>query len=173
MNNTVLTNVFRFLGLLLIQGLVLRRIEFDSGVWSYIHILIYPLFILLLPFRTPRPLVIFSAFALGMLVDLFYYTPGIHASAATFLGFVRPLVLSSLEPRGGYNVNFSPTITQLDLNWFLKYAAIMLVLHLFFYFSVEAFTFTYIIRISLNTLVSFVLSYFAVMVYMLVLVPKE
>ncbi|MBK7409955.1 MAG: hypothetical protein IPL49_20090 [Saprospirales bacterium] len=173
MNNIVLTNVFRFLGLLLFQGLILRRIEFDAGVWSYIHILVYPLFIFLLPLRTPRPLVIFSAFAMGILVDLFYYSPGIHASTATFLGFIRPQVLSWLEPRGGYNVNFSPTRARFGDNWFLRYSAILLAIHLFFYFSVEAFTFVFIGRILLNTLMSFVLSFFFIFGYMRVFDPLD
>ena len=173
MNNIVLTNVFRFLGLLLFQGLILRRIEFSTGVWSYIHVLIYPLFIILLPMRTPRTLLVFSSFAIGILVDLFYYSPGIHASAATFLGFIRPVVLSSLEPRGGYNVNFNPTRARFGNNWFLRYSTIMLLIHLFWYFSVEAFTFVFIGQILLNTLVSFVVSMFFIFVYMLVFDPLD
>ncbi|MCB9282781.1 MAG: hypothetical protein H6563_01795 [Lewinellaceae bacterium] len=172
-NNLVLTNVFRFFGLLLLQGLVFRRMEFDSGVWSYIHVLIYPLFIFLLPLRTPRPLVIGAAFAMGILVDLFYYSPGIHASAATFLGFIRPVVLGWLEPRGGYNVNYSPTRARFGNNWFLGYSAILLAIHLFWYFSAEAFTFVFIGRILLNTLLSFIVSFFFIFVYMKVFDPQD
>lgn len=173
MNNIVTVNVLRFLGLLLFQGLILRRITFDSGVWSYIHVLVYPLFIMLLPLRTPRPLVIGASFLMGILVDLFYYTPGLHASAAVFTGYFRPAVLSWLEPRGGYNVNYSPTQARLGGNWFYRYAAILLAVHLFFYFSVEAFTFIYFGRILLNTLVSFVISFFFVFAYMRVFDPLD
>ena len=173
MNNLVLTNVFRFFGLLLFQGLILRRIEFDLDVWRYIHVLVYPLFIFLMPLRTPRPLVIGSAFAMGILVDLFYYSPGIHASAATFLGYFRPVVLGWLEPRGGYNVNYSPTQARYGENWFYRYAAILLAVHLFFYFSAEAFTFVFIGRILLNTLLSFIVSFFFIFVYMRVFDPLD
>lgn len=173
MNNIVTVNILRFLGLLLFQGLILRRIEFDSGVWSYIHVLVYPVFIFLLPLRTPRALVIGSSFLMGILVDLFYYTPGLHASAATFLGYFRPLALGWLEPRGGYNVNYSPTQARFGANWFFRYSAILLAVHLFFYFSVEAFTFVFIGRILLNTLVSFGISYFFVFAYMRLFDPVD
>lgn len=162
MNNIVLANFVRFIGLLLVQGLVLRRMEFDEFGWNYIHVLVYPLFILLLPFRMPRPLVIASGFAMGILVDFFYYTPGLHASAATFLAYVRPAVLWLIEPQARYNLNQSPTKARLGRNWFLRYAAIMMGIHLLFYFSVEAFTFAYIDRILLNSLVTFALSFPAV-----------
>ena len=173
MNNIVAINIFRFLGLLLLQGLILSRIAFDTGVWQYIHVLLYPVFILLLPLRTPRTLVVGASFLMGLLVDLFYYTPGIHASAATFSGYIRPAVLSWIEPRGGYNVNYSPTQARYGANWFFRYAAILLAIHLFFYFSVEAFTFVYIGRILLNTAVSFAISLFFIFVYMRIFDPLD
>jgi hypothetical protein len=173
MSNIVLVNILRFIGILLFQGLILRRIEFDTGAWQYIHALIYPLFIILMPLRAPRAAVVGSAFLMGIMVDIFYYSPGIHASAATFLGYIRPMILSWLEPRGGYNVSFSPTQARFGASWFMGYAAIMLAFHLLFYFSVEAFTFVFIDRIVLNTLLSFVISFFFIFVYMRLFDPLD
>lgn len=173
MSNIVVVNILRFIGLLLVQGLILRRFEFDSGTWRYIHALIYPLFIMLLPLRTPRAAVVGAAFMMGILVDLFYYSPGIHASAATFLGYIRPAVLSALQPRNAYNVSYSPTQARLGVSWFMQYVAIMLLIHLLFYFSVEAFTFVYIDLILLNTLFTFILSYFFIFVYIRIFNPLD
>lgn len=173
MSNIVVVNILRFIGLLLLQGLILYRIEFDSGAWRFIHGLIYPLFIMLLPLRTPRAAVVGAAFLMGILVDLFYYSPGIHASAATFLGYIRPVVLSGLEPRSGYNVSYSPTQARLGTRWFMQYVALMLLIHLLFYFSVEAFTFVYIDRILFNTLFTFVVSYFLIFAYVKIFNPLD
>ncbi len=170
MNSTILTNAVRFVVLLLLQGLILRRIAME---WPYFHIVLYPLFILLLPLRTPRPLVILLGFIAGMAVDLFYQTPGLHASAATFTAFARALVLRYLEPRGGYNVNYSPTAWRLGLGWFLRYSAILMLLHLLFYFSVEAFTFVWLGEILLKTGLSFIFSMLFVFIYTVVFNPAE
>lgn len=173
MNNIVLINALRFIGLLLFQGLILRRMELNGGWWDYIHILLYPLFIILLPLRTPRTLAVAASFALGILVDLFYYTPGLHASVSTFMGYARQWILALMKPRGGYNVNYSPTLVRFGPRWFYRYAAIFLALYLFFYFSVEAFTFVYLGRILLNTLASFIVSFFFLFAYIRIFKPLD
>lgn len=173
MSNLVLPSLWRFLGLLLFQGLILRRMAFDGPFWEYIHAFIYPLAIILLPLSTPRGLVIILGFAAGLITDFFYFSWGVHASAATFLAYVRPLVLSLLEPRGGYNANYSPTQFRLGRTWFLSYSASMMGAFLLFYFSVEAFTFVYILDILLNSAVSFVFSMFFVLVFQRLFNPQD
>jgi hypothetical protein len=106
-------------------------------------------------------------------VDLFYQSLGVHAAATVFLAYVRPFVLRLIEPRGKYNINYSPTRMRMGMGWFSRYVAIMLAIHLFFYFSVEAFTFVYIVDILLNTVVSFVLSYGMIMMIQLLFDPVE
>lgn len=173
MNNVVRANVFRFLGLVLIQGLVFQYIGVGWERFPYLHIVVFPIFILLLPMRTPQPLILLLGFAVGMAVDIFYNTLGVNASAAVFTAFARPVVLKILEPRGGYNINFSPTAARMGLGWFMRYAAILMFLHLFFYFSVEAFTFVYIIDILLKTIVSFPFSMAFLIIFQAIFKPVE
>lgn len=170
MNSTIVTNVVRLLVLILLQGLIMRRIAME---WPYFHIILYPLFILLLPLRTARPLVILLGFVTGLAVDLFYQTPGLHASATTWMAFLRAPVLRYLEPRGGYNVNYSPTAWRMGLGWFLRYSALLLLLHLLFYFSVEAFTFVFLGNILLKTALSFIFSMLFLFIYITVFNPSE
>ena len=173
MNNIVLINIWRFLFLILIQGLVLKRMEFDAGIMSYVHPIIYPLCIMMLPMRISLTLSVFLGFIAGLSVDFFYTSPGVHASAAVFIAFIRPWVLGRLEPRGGYTINQNPTAFRLGRTWFLRYVAIMLVIYLFFYFSVEAFTFYYILRILLNTVLSFFVSILFILLYQVFFNPTD
>ena len=173
MNNVVRANIARFLGLVLIQGLVFQYIGVGWENFPYLHIVIFPLFILLLPLRTPLPLLMLLAFATGLIVDIFYNTLGVHASAAVFTAFVRPTVLGFLEPRGGYNVNFSPTVKRMGIGWSLRYVAILMFLHLFFYFSVEAFTFVYFVDILLKTLISYLVSMTFVFIFQIIFNPLD
>ena len=172
-NNAIITNAARFLALLLLQGLVLKRISLGWDGILYFNVLLYPLFIMLLPFRTPRTAQLLLAFALGLLLDFFYDSPGVHASAGVFTAYIRPLVLRRIAPRDGYNINHSPTARRLGWTWFITYASIMLTAHLFFYFSVEAFTFVYLGMILLKTLFSFILSMVFILMVMGVFNPMD
>ena len=173
MNSVVRANVFRFIGLVLLQGLVLQYIGTTWEDFPYLHIIVFPVFILLLPLRTPEPLVILLGFVVGMAVDAFYQSYGLHASAAVFTAFLRPRIIKILEPRGGYNINFSPTAERLGMGWFMRYAAILMFLHLFFYFSVEAFTFVYFTDILLKTIISYLVSMTFVIIYQVIFNPVD
>ena len=102
-----------------------------------------------------------------------YDTWGVHASASVFTAYIRSFVFRIFEPRGGYNINLSPTAKSLGPSWFFQYASAMMFLHLFFYFSVEAFTFVYIVDILLKTMISFIVSMMFLMVFELIFRPKE
>lgn len=173
MSNVVLTNVLRFITLVLIQVLILKNINIGGSNFNYINIIIYPLFLILLPLRTPHSVLVLLGFLIGIFVDAFYDTYGVHASASVFLGFVRPYVLQVFSPKGGYNLNFSPTKNRFGLNWFLGYGSTMLFLHLFFYFSVDAFTFYYIDEIFLRTVSTFMISMIIILIYKFLLDPVE
>ena len=173
MNSVVINNIIRFFALAVVQVLVFKRIAFNWGEFAFIHFIIYPLFIILLPTKMPRPLVITLGFLIGIFVDLFYDSPGIHASAGVFTGYVRGLVLDLLEPYEGYNVDDSPTIETMGIGWFMGYASILLGLHLFYYFSVEAFSFVFLFEILMNTIFSFIASFIILMLFLLIFRPKR
>lgn len=173
MNSTFLSNGARFLGLLLLQVLVLKRISFEFEDFNYINVIVYPVFILLLPIRTPHALLVFLGFLIGFSVDVFYDSLGVHASAGAFSAWIRPYVLSILEPRGGYNINHSPTKHRFGFVWFFQYALIIMLAHLAFYFSVEAFAFKYFITIILKTISSFLISMIFVIMYQFLFDPKD
>jgi hypothetical protein len=128
---------------------------------------------MLLPVQIGKGLLIFLGFLLGLSVDMFYDSPGIHASASTFTAFIRPFVLNSLQPRGGYKINAFPNKEHFGFNWFVRYAAILLIFHLFWYFVIEAFQLSQILYIILKTICSFVASIIFVVLYVLIFNPKE
>lgn len=173
MSNAVFTNAFRFIGLILVQVLILKRISAGWEGFLYINLIIYPVFILLLPFRTPQPAILLLAFAMGITVDLFYDSPGVHASALLFMAFARPIVLKAIAPRGGYNMNHSPTRKRMGFPWFLRYASILIFCHIIFYFSVEAFTFVYIVDILRKTIFSYIFSMLFVLSLLFIFNPLD
>lgn len=131
-------NIIRFIVLVFFQVFVLNNLQF-SGI---INPFIYILFILLLPFETPKWLVLVLGFVTGITIDLFFHTPGIHASATVFLAFIRYYVLENLAPRDGYEIGTFPRVYYYGFLWFLKYTAILVLAHHIFLFYIEVFRFT-------------------------------
>jgi len=172
MNSLYIANIVRFVLLVMTQVLILKRIAFSFGDFAFIHFIIYPILLLLLPLNIPRPLMMFIGFVLGISVDVFYDSPGIHASACVFTAYIRPWILALLAPYEGYSTNESPTIHNMGFPWFLSYASILLGLHLLFYFSVEAFSFVFIFEIVMNTIFSLIASLVLSMLLMLIFNPK-
>ena len=82
---TVLQNIFRFILLVLFQVLVLNNIQF----LGYINPYLYILFILSLPVQMPRWFLLVLAFILGLSIDIFSNTLGMHAFATVFVAFFR------------------------------------------------------------------------------------
>ncbi len=86
MNPTVIINILRFILLLTAQVLVFSNINF----LGYINPYPYILFVLLYPVNGNKSSLLLSSFALGLLIDLFSDSGGIHATATTFLAYIRP-----------------------------------------------------------------------------------
>lgn len=126
-----------FIGLLLIQVLILNNLNLGGYINPYLYIL----FLLILPVAIPGWLLLFLGFFLGLIIDVFLNTPGIHASATVFLAFMRPFFLRYIAPRDGYEPGSLPIPAHFGFIWFFRYAVLGVLSHHFFYFLVEAFTF--------------------------------
>ncbi len=128
-----------FILLVLTQGLILNNIEMGGYINPYLYVLL----ILLLPFEMPAWVGLLVAFVLGISIDIFTSTLGIHTSATLFMAFSRKYVLKLMAPRGGYEFGTEPQIQYMGLSWFLTYAGILVLLHHTFLFFIESFTFSH------------------------------
>ena len=145
-----LRNIIRFITLVLLQVLVFDNIELNGYINPYIYII----FIILLPFETPNWLLLILAFVLGLSIDLFSMTPGLHAEATVFIAFLRPFILKNFSPRDGYEPGTFPRIAYYGFSWFAKYAMILIFTHHFILFLFEIFRFSDILLIFSKTLFS-------------------
>lgn len=173
MNNVMIAQSLRFVILLILQVLIFKRVSLAWEGFNYVSVFIIPIFIILLPHRTSHALSVLLGFVFGLAVDVFYNSPGVHASAMVLIAFVRPFILKIYEPRGGYAQNLSPTKSQLGINVFVFYAATMLIIYLLTYFSVLAFSFVYIGEILLRTISSFFPSLLFIVIYQYLFDPKS
>lgn len=134
----IFRNIFRFIVLVLVQVLIIKNIELGR----FINPFIYVLFLIILPFETPKWAILFISFILGITIDMFYDTAGMHAAACVVLGYIRPGILKLFSPRDGYESGTQPTIQYLGVPWFLSYSAILIVSHHLVLFFLEIFRFS-------------------------------
>ncbi len=144
-------NIIRFFVVVLIQVLLLDNIMLGGYLNPYFYII----FILLMPFETPRWLLLVSAFLLGITVDLFSNTLGMHTAATVFMAFIRPWVLTLFAPRDGYETGSFPGIHYYGFNWFVSYTLVLTFLHHLLLFYIEVFHFheffSTLLRVFLST----------------------
>lgn len=147
-------NIIRFAILVLTQVLIFNNIELGG----YLNPYIYTLFILLLPFETPGWVVILSGFLIGLTVDIFSETLGMHTAATTLMAYLRPMALSMVSPRDGYESGSYPRVYYYGFVWFLQYTFILVFAHHTVLFFIELFNmqdfFHVLLRIILSTIFS-------------------
>jgi hypothetical protein len=141
-----------FVILVLLQVLVLNRINFSG----YINPYLYVLFVLILPFETPGWLLLISAFLLGFSVDIFSNTQGMNAAASVFMAFCRPLVIRLVATPRELEPNMEPGIRDIGFRWFFSYSLILIFVHHLVLFYLEAFSFTQFFSTLLRTSLSMV-----------------
>lgn len=150
MINTILKYGLISVVLILLQVLVLNNIQFSGYVNPYVYIMI----ILILPSLTPSWLILLIAFFTGLVIDLFFGSPGMHASATLIAGFARPFVLRIIAPRDGYDPGSSLSMASYGFRWFVIYATAIVLIHYTSLFFIEVFRFTDFFRTILRIIVS-------------------
>lgn len=136
--------------LVLLQVLIVQNIRLGS----YIILFPYVLFIMLLPFETPKLGVLVISFFTGLTIDMFYDTAGMHAAACTLVGFSRYYILKLLSPREGYEQGLTPNVDSMGSVWFITYSALIIFIHHLFFFYLEIFRFSEFFRTLLRVLLS-------------------
>ena len=147
-NNDIVLNIARFIVLLFIQVLMLNNINLAG----YINPYLYVFFILMYPLDGNKSLLIFLGFLLGLSIDIFEDSGGVHAAASAFIAFARPLALKySFGVSYEYN---SVKIKKAPLTERITYIASLVFMHHFVMFALEIFSVKHILLLLKSTLFS-------------------
>ncbi len=148
MNSALLVNIFRFIMLLAIQVVIFNNMNF----LGYISPFPYILYIILYPVNSNKSGLIISSFLLGLSMDMFCNSGGIHATACLILAYYRPYIFK-------FSFGLSYEYQTIKLNDSLtperfSFILVSVVLHHIVLFVLEAFQFKFIWDILLRTLFS-------------------
>ena len=132
MNKTV-SNIFRFIILILIQVLIFNHIS----LWGYLTPYPYLYFILLLRKNISNTSLLLTGFLTGLTVDIFQNTLGMQAAAATLVAFARPYVIKSYFRTMEFTSDEIPGINKLKFGGFFKYTFTLVFIHSFTVYILE------------------------------------
>jgi rod shape-determining protein MreD len=156
MNKTLLNNVLRFAGLLLLQIFLFDEIDF----LGFIDPMVYILFVVLFPVENKRWIFLILAFGLGIILDTFQNTGGAHAAATMTLAFTRPVWLRLIYGESYRMKNLK--IIQTPIDRLLLFLTLCVLLHHIVFFSLVIFNSSQIlhtIKLTLSVgLATFVLN---------------
>ncbi len=163
-----LKNIGRFFFLVFFQVLILNNIQLGG----YINPYFYVYFILLLPFETPRWLLLISSFLLGLTIDLFVNTPGVNAAACVLMAFARPFIITSISTGTEFQMGHSPSLRNQGVKWFGYYTVILVLIHHFGLFYLEIFRFSEFFSTFFRVLMSSIFTLLLVWISEYLFYPK-
>lgn len=163
--NNIIKNIIRYILLVLIQVFLLKNMVFFGLNTPYLYIL----FILLLPFETPNWLLFFLSFLIGLNIDVFNDTVGLHASACVITAFIRVLITSITVQKDNYDSDPEPNLAIMGFRWFFFYALVLTLVHHFLLLNLEVFRFseipTTISRVFTSSLFTLTLIFIAELLF--------
>lgn len=148
MNNSVTQNILRFVFLVLVQIAIFNNINF----LGYINPYPYVLFIILFPIGDNKALLLALSFLLGISIDMFCNSGGMHAASCVTIAYLRPWILQSIFGLA-YEYN-AVKVVKAAFGQRLLYTTILVFSHHLILFFLESFNFSDIIYILKKTLFS-------------------
>ncbi len=135
-----LQGLIRFFVLVLVQVLILNDINFLNFLNPYLYIL----FIITLPINIGRFYLLLTAFALGLCIDVFTGTLGMHTCATVAIAFMRAPLIRYFAPRESNHELESISMKSFGVLKFSYYAALMVFVHHSILFMINTFSFYHI-----------------------------
>ncbi len=126
--------LFRVILLVLAQMVFFKNLVLFDRAFCFGYILVF----LMLPIDTNATVQLLVGFAVGIVIDSFYNTLGIHAAASVLLMYLRIYWSQAMTPSGGYDSGSRINARTQGLGWFLAYAYPLVFAHLLLLFFIEA-----------------------------------
>ena len=145
----ILQEIGRLLLIFVLQVLLFDHLHIGS--WGIV--MMYILFLINLPIRIPRWAEMLIGLLVGIMMDVWHSSLGIHIAACVALSFVRPLLLTNaVQDIERIKDNISvQTIGRIE---YTKCAVILTIMHHFIVFSLETWNIQFWWIVILQTLIS-------------------
>ena len=140
MNRSTIIQTLSFFLYLTVQILIFKNAVLFHTAFCFIYIA----YLLLLPVETNPLTLMFIGFAMGLVMDMFYDSLGLHALSSVLIMYLRNHWLMRLTPQGGYDTYAIPGIGMSGAQWFLVYITPLILVHQSVLFFTEVGGFQYV-----------------------------
>ncbi|WP_298879174.1 rod shape-determining protein MreD [uncultured Polaribacter sp.] len=148
MNKTI-NQILFFIFLLILQVIILNNINF----LGYINPYLYISFVFLYPLKESRFRFLFFSFLLGILIDFFSDSGGIHAFSILFIAYIRLFFVNLYFRKIPADYPFFKLKSE-SFGKVFNYVVTLTLIHHLIYFSFANFSFQNLSMVFLNTLYS-------------------
>jgi hypothetical protein len=167
--NIIVAYIARFVLFVTLQLLVFSQIELGLGI----HLLMCPLYVLLLPFEINIFILLIVAFGMGFILDIFSNTYGLQASSLLLIAYIRPYVFKAFAPRDDYDPLKTPSYVDMGNLWYFSTFGSLLLIHNTWFFLLEAFSFRGILYTIQKIVFSFIFIYLLSLLLQIILVRRS
>lgn len=167
MNSSFFLNIFRFISLFLLQIIIFNNVN----LFGFVSPFPYVLFIILFPVNGNKSALLISSFFLGLLLDIFSNSGGIHTTASILLAYFRPSIFKfafgvSYEYQ---TIKLNDTLTPERFSFLF----VAILLHHLVLFILEAFQFSLIFDILLRSITSTALTIIISIIIIYLIKPNK
>jgi len=164
MTRLILSNVFRFIALIVLQVLILNYVYLGGYVLPFIYIL----GVMMLPTNMGKIPTLLVAFAAGAMIDVFCNIPGFHAFSCTMMAFARVVFGDRMLMQGDPDAVIEvPSVRQVPFQTFMGYTFLLSMVYSVTYGMVEAFSFGNFWMTLLSMLINTVVTWVLIMLFQL------
>lgn len=152
--------ILGFLLVLFLQIAIFNQFFFAG----YLNPYCYVLFLILLPTRLSRAAILVIAFLMGLSIDVFENSAGVHAAASVLVAYLRPLFFTIIDSRRE-DAREKTGIRDLSFPNLIVYSLIFVLIHHFSLFLIESFSFRNFDDVLMRTLNSSIFTFSFILLY--------
>ncbi len=141
--------------------------------YSIFQPMIYPLLIMILPFKMNRAQLLIIAFVVGVLMDIILLTGGMHVLACVVVANFRKNLINALDlSQNLMDSDNMPTFRVLGPSPFFIYSSLFVLMHHLVYFLVQSFSISSFLNNIVVTICSSLFSVFLILIWELMFEPR-
>ena len=150
----------RYIIVMLLQVLLFNQLQ----LWGVCHPYIYVLCLLMMPITLPHIADMVIGAGVGLLMDVFCNSIGIHMAACILIMFIRPYLLGAIV-NDKDRLNEQISLRLIGMEALIKYVVILVLVHHLTIFLLAAWGWSHIGFVLLETMVSSLITIAAIIGY--------
>ena len=150
----------RYVVVMLLQVLLFDQLQ----LWGVCHPYVYVLCLLMMPITMPHTVDMLIGAGVGLIMDVFCNSLGVHTASCILLMFIRPYLLGAFV-NDTDRLNEQISLRSIGMEAMIKYVAILVLIHHLTVFLLAAWSWSHIGFVLLETLVSSIVTILIILGY--------